>query len=184
MKSASRFHVISNSKEVWGDSSSSQMQVTSSQDIFGPTNPTWRTKIDCSVLWKVKTSWHLFLCVNILNFWRKRQIFWMLNGRWVVQQGQKLIVFIFILISTFSYLYIFSYISFLFFLLSLRLHYLAENKDDFPCSLVLLKKDQKSHSKVIGHSRLNKVLGKPKAAFLTCGQYVQMRNNEDGRLCT
>lgn len=91
------------------------------------------------------------------------------------------------LISTFSSL-CFSYISFSPFhfliLLSLRLHYLAENKDDFPCSLVLLKKDQKSHSKVIGHSRLNKVLGKPRAAFLTCGQYVQMRNNEDDRFCT
>lgn len=66
--------------------------MTSSQDIFGPTNPTWRTEIDCSLLWKVKTSWHLFLCENILNFWRKRQISWMLNGSWVLQQGQKLIV--------------------------------------------------------------------------------------------
>ncbi|XP_022784395.1 N-acetyltransferase 6-like, partial [Stylophora pistillata] len=49
-----------------------------------------------------------------------------------------------------------------------RLHYLAEGQDDLPCSLILLLKDDKAQTRVIGHTRLNKVLGKPKASFLTC----------------
>ncbi|KAJ7390811.1 N-acetyltransferase 6 [Desmophyllum pertusum] len=49
-----------------------------------------------------------------------------------------------------------------------RLHYLSEGQDDLPCSLILLQKDDQGHTRVIGHSRLNQVLGKPKATFLTC----------------
>ena len=51
-----------------------------------------------------------------------------------------------------------------------RLQYLAEGTDDLPCSLILLQKDDQGHARVIGHSRLNQVLGKPKAVFLTCGE--------------
>jgi len=45
---------------------------------------------------------------------------------------------------------------------------LAEGTDDLPCSLILLQKDDQDHTRVIGHSRLNQVLGKPEAVFLTC----------------
>jgi len=51
-----------------------------------------------------------------------------------------------------------------------RLQYFAEGPDDLPCSLILLQKDDQDHATVIGHSRLNQVLGKPDAAFLTCGK--------------
>lgn len=52
--------------------------------------------------------------------------------------------------------------------LNYRLHYLAESRDDFPYSFILLQKDQGNRTKVIGHVRLNRVLGKPSATFLTC----------------
>lgn len=51
-----------------------------------------------------------------------------------------------------------------------RLQYLAEGQDDLPCSLVLLQKEDQGQTRVIGHSRLNQVLGKPKAAFVSCGE--------------
>ena len=64
-------------------------------------------------------------------------------------------------------------------ILSNRLHYLAETGDDFPCSFIFLQKDQKHGSKVIGHARLNKIIGNTSAAFLTCGKY---KNEVDYRV--
>ena len=51
-----------------------------------------------------------------------------------------------------------------------RLQYLAEGTDDLPCSLILLQKDDQDLTRVIGHSRLHQVLGKPEAVYLTCGE--------------
>ncbi|XP_078349945.1 uncharacterized protein LOC144634785 [Oculina patagonica] len=48
-----------------------------------------------------------------------------------------------------------------------RLQYLEEGQDNLPCSLILLQKDQ-GQTRVIGHSRLNQVLEKTNAVFVTC----------------
>ena len=56
-----------------------------------------------------------------------------------------------------------------------RLQYFAEGTDDLPCSLVLLRKDDQDHTRVIGHCRLHQVLGKPQAVYLTCGEDCKLK---------
>ncbi|KXJ08163.1 uncharacterized protein LOC110249134 isoform X1 [Exaiptasia diaphana] len=47
-----------------------------------------------------------------------------------------------------------------------RLHSLSDSRDDFPCCLLLIAKDNQQKSVVIGHSKLARVHGKSKSLFI------------------